>query len=52
MNLNQGGGSMTSSFPKFYNIKNQVFETCIKSDEQQDVAGQKITNHGGLSLCH
>ena len=32
-------------------IKNQVFDTCLKSDEQQEVAGQN-TNHGGLSLCH
>ena len=52
MSLNLGGGSTTSDYPKFYNITNQVFETCIKSDEQQDVAGQKITNHGGLFLCH
>ena len=52
MSLNLGGGSTTSNYSKFYNIINQVFETCIKSDEQQDVAGQKITNHGGLFLCH
>jgi hypothetical protein len=47
MSLNLGGGSTTSN----YNIKPQVFDTCLKSDEQQEVAGQK-TNHGGLSLCH
>ena len=48
MSLNLGGGSTTSN----YIIKPQVFDTCLKSDEQHDVAGQKITNHGGLSLCH
>ena len=52
MSLNLGGGSMTSNFSIFYNIKKQVFDTCLKSDKQHDVAGQKITNHGGLSLCH
>jgi hypothetical protein len=30
---------------------NQVFDTYLKSDEQHEVAGQKI-NHGGSSLCH
>ena len=30
---------------------NQVFDTCLKSDEQHDVAGQKI-NHGGYIPCH
>ena len=30
---------------------NQVFDTCLKSDEQHEVAGQK-NNHGGLILCH
>ena len=52
MSLNLGGGSTTPNYPTIYNIKKQVFDTCLKSDEQQDVAGQKNTNHGGLSLCH
>ena len=33
--------------PKF----NQVFDTCLKSDKQHEVAGQK-TNHGGYIPCH
>ena len=52
MSFNLGGGSTTSNDPTIYNNKKQVFDTCLKSDEQQDVAGQKITNHGGLFLCH
>ena len=32
--------------------KKQVFDTCLKSDEQHEVAGQIKSNHGGLSLCH
>ena len=30
---------------------NQVFDTYLKSNEQQEVAGQN-TNHGGSSQCH
>ena len=37
MSLNLGGGSTTSN----YIIKPQVFDTCLKSDEQHEVAGQK-----------
>jgi len=37
MSLNLGGGSTTPN----HIIKTQVFDTCLKSYEQQEVAGQK-----------